>query len=83
VVPTGIGVSVVAEPVDGGAPLHAVFPGARGLDVEVMPIADRDWTTSWPATNQLPAAVRLTFYDSTRATIGSPLVIRVGLEGVR
>lgn len=83
VVPTATGVGIVAEPVDGGAALHAVFSGARGLNVEVMPIADRNWTTAWPATNQLPAAVRLTFYDSTRATIGAPLVIRLGLEGVR
>jgi prepilin-type N-terminal cleavage/methylation domain-containing protein len=81
--PIAIGVSIVAEPVEGGASLRAVFPGARGLNVEVMPIVDRTWTTSWPATNQLPAAVRLTFYDSTRAMIGAPLVVRLGLEGVR
>jgi prepilin-type N-terminal cleavage/methylation domain-containing protein len=83
VVPATTGVSIVAKPVDGGAQWHAVVPRARGLDVELMPIADHDWTTSWPASNQLPAAVRLTFYDSTRATIGAPLVIRVGLEGIR
>ena len=83
VVPTATGVSIVAEPVDGGARLHAVVPNARGLDVEAMPIVDRDWTTSWPATNQLPAAVRLTFYDSTRSMIGAPLVVRLGLEDTR
>ena len=63
--------------------ISGVLGDVRGVNVEVMGMADRSWSTQWPASGQLPAAVRLTFLDARGVEIGAPLVVRVGLEGVR
>ena len=67
----------------GEGSVTAALANVRGLDVQVAALADRSWNSAWPASGQLPAAVRLTFYDSSGAVIGAPLVVRLGLESVR
>jgi hypothetical protein len=66
-----------------GAAVSEVLAAVRGVDVEVMSIADRRWNTEWPSASQLPAAVRITFYDAAGQTVGPPMVVRLGLEPVR
>lgn len=66
-----------------GAEVRGVLAAVRGVDVEVTSIADRRWNTEWPSTGQLPAAVRITFYDAAGQTVGAPIVVRLGLEPVR
>ena len=84
IVPSGKGLLVRATPVgSGAAAVSATLDRVRGLDVQVMSLADRSWTTEWPSTGQFPAAVQLTFYDAAGALAGAPLVVRLGLEGVR
>ena len=63
--------------------ISGVLGDVRGMNIEVMGMADRSWSTQWPASGQLPAAVRLTFLDARGVELGAPLVVRVGLEGVR
>lgn len=84
IAPSARGLLIRATPAfsTGDAPISAVLDGVRGLDVQVMSLADRSWTTAWPSTNQLPAAVQLTFYDASGAFAGPPLVVRLGLESV-
>jgi type II secretion system protein J len=84
IAPSARGLLIRATPAfsTGDAPISAVLDGVRGLDVQVMSLADRSWTTAWPSTNQLPAAVQLTFYDASGGLAGPPLVVRLGLESV-
>lgn len=76
-----------ASPADADAngppALVATIDGARGLDVEAMPLADGAWTNAWPSSGQLPAAVRLTLYDGEGRRLGAPIVVRIGLEAMR
>jgi prepilin-type N-terminal cleavage/methylation domain-containing protein len=83
--PTPRGLVVRAAPVDqaNGGSITAVLGRIRGLDVQVMSLVDRSWSTAWPSSGQLPAAVHLSFYDATGAPVGAPVVVRIGLEGVR
>jgi len=83
VAPSATGLVIRAMPSAGDGVVTATLPGVRGLDVQVMTLADRSWSTAWPSAGQLPAAVQLTFYDATGALAGSPLVVRLGLEAVR
>ena len=85
IAPSSNGLLVRATPVGSGsaATVSATLDGVRGLDVQVMSLADRSWTTTWPSTGQVPSAVQLTFYDAAGALAGAPLVVRLGLEGVR
>ena len=62
------------------APIVAVLEKVRGLDVQTMSLVDRAWSSAWPTSGQLPAAVRLAFYDSSGALVGAPLIVRLGLE---
>ena len=61
---------------------RAVASAVRGVDIAVMSLAHRTWSNAWPSTSQLPAAVRITFYDAAGQAIGAPLVARLGLETV-
>jgi prepilin-type N-terminal cleavage/methylation domain-containing protein len=83
--PSPAGLELRAAP--GGGPenphVTARLEGVRGVDIQVMSLADRTWATAWPSPAQLPAAVQLTFYDAAGAPVGAPLVVRVGLEAVR
>ena len=87
-VPSSGGLLVSAIPADrmsrdGSNPTNAaVLRAAGGMDVEVMSLADRAWSSAWPSTGQLPAAVRITFYDAAGRVVGAPLVARLGLEAV-
>lgn len=86
--PSAAGLIVRGEGVgpqrDGTQPGYtAVLSHVRGLDVEVASVSDRAWITGWPSNRQLPVAARLTFYDATGQLVGPPLVVRVGLEGMR
>jgi prepilin-type N-terminal cleavage/methylation domain-containing protein len=85
IAPSARGLLVRATPATstGEAPLSAILDGVRGLDVQVMSLADRSWATVWPSAGQLPAAVQLTFYDAAGALVDAPLVVRLGLESVR
>ena len=80
--PTGLLLRATPMGTSGGAPVRTMLAGVRGLDVQVMPLADRTWATAWPSTGQLPAAVQLTLYDAAGALVGPPLVVRLGLEDV-
>jgi hypothetical protein len=66
-----------------GGAITASLDQVRGLDVQVMSLVDETWRVSWPSSGQLPAAVRLTFFDAAGATIGAPRIVRIGLEAVR
>jgi prepilin-type N-terminal cleavage/methylation domain-containing protein len=79
------GLELRAAPVGAshGPPIIARLEHARGLDVQVMSLADRAWTAGWGSPAQLPAAVQLTLYDSAGAPVGAPVVVRVGLESLR
>ena len=79
------GLDIIAIPTEAaaGSPIIARLANVRGLDVQAMSLAERRWNSSWVSTAQVPAAVRLTFYDATGTQVGSPLVVRVGLEAVR
>jgi len=82
--PSAKGLSLRAAPVGSSTgAVTARLPNVRGLDVQVMALADQAWSSSWPASRQLPAAVRLTLYDASGSTIGSPIVVRLGLESAR
>lgn len=83
--PTGLRLQAWPADVDASSPpaIVGTIEAARGLDVDVMSLASPVWLTAWPSAGQLPAAVRLTFYDQTGKPIGAPLVTRVGLEAVR
>lgn len=84
---TQTGLVLNASPADAdsqaGPALVARVDAARGLDVEAMVSAERVWMGTWPSTQQLPAAARLTLYDATGRPIGAPVVARIGLEAVR
>ena len=80
------GLSFSASPADassGSAQVGAVVPQIRGLDVSVMSLSDRTWTTVWPSTGQIPGAVRLTFHDAQGHLVGAPVVARLGLEATQ
>jgi len=83
--PSSAGLEMRAAPVGGreNPNIVARLETVRGVDVQVMSLAERSWTTAWPSPAQLPTAVQLTFYDAARAPVGPPLVVRVGLEAVR
>jgi prepilin-type N-terminal cleavage/methylation domain-containing protein len=85
VIPSAEGLIVRAAPADSPANggITGVVAAIRGLEVQTMSLADDAWTTTWPAANQLPAAVRLTFYDAAGGPVGAPMVVRVGLESAR
>ena len=88
-VPSPAGVVVSAAPADNvsgdgsSATNGAVLGAARGMDIEVVSLAERAWSSAWPSSGQLPAAVRITFYDATGQVVGAPLVARLGLEAAR
>ena len=65
------------------APVTALIPSIRGLDVHAMSGADQSWVTVWASTRQLPAAVRIAFQGPDVAIVGAPLVVGVGLERTR
>jgi prepilin-type N-terminal cleavage/methylation domain-containing protein len=80
------GLAFAASPADApsaAAPLGAVVPHVRGLDVSVTSTADRTWVNGWPSSGQLPSAVRLTFHDAEGRLVGAPVVVRLGLEAAR
>ena len=86
--PTPAGLLIRSAPATYAVDAHAqgisgVLGDVRGVNIEVMGMADRSWRPQWPASGQLPTAVRLTFLDVRGVEIGAPLVVRVGLEGVR
>lgn len=83
--PTARGLLVRTTPVEnaGGGAVTALLDQVRGLDVQVMSLLDRSWRSAWPSSGQLPAAVQLTLYDAAGAPVGAPVVVRLGLEGVR
>ena len=85
VIPSPEGLIVRAAPADSPADagITGVVAAIRGLEVQTMSLADDAWTTTWPAGSQLPAAVRLTFYDAAGGPVGAPMVVRVGLESAR
>ncbi|HUQ83231.1 MAG TPA: prepilin-type N-terminal cleavage/methylation domain-containing protein [Gemmatimonadaceae bacterium] len=74
-----------AAPTDsaGVTSVVGVIAGARGVDVDVMSLADRRWTNAWPSNGQLPAAARVILYDATGRPMGAPVVARIGLESMR
>ena len=77
------GLAFAASPADAPsatAQVGAVVPQIRGLDVSVMSVNDRVWTTVWPSSGQIPSAVRLTLHDAQGRLVGAPVVVRVGLE---
>ena len=80
---TGLVISAAPRGSNGEMRVTALLANVRGFDVQVMAIADRAWNSGWSANGQLPAAVRLTFYDAAGAVVGAPLVVRLGLESVR
>lgn len=65
------------------APIAALVPTIRALDIEVLSVAERTWMSTWATPTQLPAAVRLVFRDDAGQTMGAPLVASIGLEGAR
>ena len=65
------------------APVTALIPSIRALDVQAMSLADYSWVTAWPSTRQLPAAVRIAFHAQDVEIAGAPLVVGVGLERAR
>lgn len=80
----GSGLEVLATPADGnGAPVQAVLPHVRGLDVVVAArhVPD-EWRADWPA-GDTPGRVALTFLDSTGHAIGPVIMTRVSLEAWR
>jgi len=83
--PSPAGLELRAAPVGDstGRPAVARLEHVRGLDVQVMSLADQAWITGWAFPAQLPAAVQLTLYDSAGAPVGAPVVVRVGLESLR
>lgn len=83
--PTARGLLVRAVPVEssGAGSISAVLEQVRGLDVQVASLADGSWSAAWPSSGQLPAAAQLTFYDVAGAPVGTPVVVRIGLEAVR
>jgi len=87
-VPSPAGLLVSAAPADNARSdgsswtNGAVFAAARGMDVEVMSLSDRAWSSAWPSSAQLPVAVRITFYDAAGQVVGAPIVARLGLESV-
>jgi prepilin-type N-terminal cleavage/methylation domain-containing protein len=77
------GFAFAASPADGSsasAQVSAAIPQIRGLDVSVMSVTDRTWSNTWPSGGQLPSAVRLTLYDAEGRLVGTPIVVRLGLE---
>jgi prepilin-type N-terminal cleavage/methylation domain-containing protein len=84
VTPTGLVLRASPADMDSATPaLTATIDGVRGLDIDVLTLADRSWTSAWPSSAQLPAAVRITMYDGAGGVLGAPIVARVGLEAVR
>jgi prepilin-type N-terminal cleavage/methylation domain-containing protein len=83
------GLRIDATPlVDGGdvtsqsAPVTALIPSIRALDVQAMPVGDPSWVAAWPSIRQLPAAVRIALRGPD-AEVGTPLIVGVGLERAR
>jgi prepilin-type N-terminal cleavage/methylation domain-containing protein len=81
--PTPAGLLIRAASTPTAAGISAVLRDVRGLEVEVMGLVDRAWSTEWPSSGQLPAAVRLALFDSTGARVGAPLIARIGTEAGR
>lgn len=81
--PTGLVVAAAPDGARRSSAITATVSGIRGLEVETMSLVDRSWMTGWPSSGQLPGAARLTFYDAAGSRVGAPLVVRLGLEGVR
>lgn len=81
--PTGLVFRAAPLRSTGEASVTGLLANVRGLDVQVAALADRSWMSAWPTSGQLPAAVRLTLYDSSGAVVGAPLVVRLGLESIQ
>ena len=87
--PTPAGVLLRAAPIADAASatqsaaMSSVLTAIRGVDIEVASLGVQAWSRSWPSTNQLPGAVRVTLFDSAGAPVGAPIVARIGLEAVR
>lgn len=80
--PAPSGVELDARAIDGTSSFVTVLPAVHALDVRVRSRDIRDgWLDSWPAPERSPAVVAITFLDAAGRSRGSPLVVRVGLEG--
>jgi prepilin-type N-terminal cleavage/methylation domain-containing protein len=80
------GLVFAASPVEAPsatAQVAAVISRVRGLDVSVMSLSDRTWVNTWPSSEQLPAAVRLTMHDAEGRPVGAPVVVWLGLEATQ
>jgi prepilin-type N-terminal cleavage/methylation domain-containing protein len=83
--PSATGLIVSASPARERANTQVVARVAEihGLDVQVASLANHAWSAEWTSPAQLPGAVQLVFYNAAGGIVGSPLVVRVGLEDVR
>jgi hypothetical protein len=84
-VPTDEGVRIVATANAGGlAPIEALLPEARGLNVRVLyRVDDLDWSDRWDAPGRVPAAVAIDFLTERGTAASPPVVVRAALEEVR
>ena len=66
------------------APINAVLPGIRGLQVRALArTADVEWSNQWAAPGRVPAAVAIEFLDARGTSAAPPLVVHAALEVVR
>lgn len=74
-------VDAITERPSADGRIAATFPGARGLDIRVLPAgAEAPWRDIWDDAGQAPRAVSVSFVGADGRADGPPLVVRLGLE---
>lgn len=75
------GLVLRAREADGAAAVTAELLGITALDVRVLGRGSLvAWSDEWNETGAAPQAVSLAFHSASGATVGTPIVVRLGLE---